>query len=107
MTALIGNKFLVIYGGYNSQISDTSMLNDVVMLNLHIFQWESVAIFGYHPPERFGTCFVVDDKRLIMLGGMNERAYMDEALHILEFDTIKVLEELQERKKRNLLILNK
>ena len=45
----MGAKMLVIYGGRNDNIfgmTNNVALNDICILNLNSFTWESLAMFG-------------------------------------------------------------
>ena len=101
--AFVMDKYILIYGGYNTEYSENGFVNDIILLNLHVFQWEPLAIFGYHPQERYWCSCGIDGSRIFILGGQPEKVFTDPALHVLELDPVKVQDELQTRKRLLLL----
>lgn len=65
-----------------------------------IFQWEQVAVCGFHPEERYWCSPIVDQTKLCILGGHSEKVYNDGVLHILQLDHAKVELLLQDKKNK-------
>ena len=104
---LILNKYLVIYGGVNESLKDVTgqkCVNDIVLLNLHIYQWETLTSFGDYPEGRWNISLYSLNNRIILFGGMSESGESDEKLYILD---IIVVDSFSNYSQKNNISLKK
>ena len=46
-------------------------INDIVMLNIELMQWEVVSTYGYHPHGRWNSAMIEIENKIIVFGGKN------------------------------------
>ena len=88
-TGFIQNKYLIIYGGYNCslfKLTGSKIVNDVVLLNLQIFQWEFLACHGDIPDGRWNCSGFINGNKIIILVGKTEANTSDNSIYKLDFD---------------------
>ena len=103
-------NFLIIHGGRNDNMSDSSALNDTFIFDLENFEWVSIILYsqlnGFKVLNRCGHQSAIFSNKLIIFGGMNNNNYLGSSLFIVNLDfsyqsqpkpieeiTIKQLEE--------------
>jgi len=83
-------NYLIIHGGRNDNVSDSSALNDTYLLNLENFEWIGVTLYSnlnnFNVLSRCGHQSVVFVDKLIILGGMNNNNYLGSSLLIVNLD---------------------
>ena len=103
-------NFLIIHGGRNDNMSDSSALNDTFIFDLEKYEWASIILYsqlnGFKVLNRCGHQSAIFSNKLIIFGGMNNNNYLGSSLFIINLDfsyqsrpkpieeiTIKQLEE--------------
>ena len=103
-------NFLIIHGGRNDNMSESSALNDTYIFDLENFDWVKIILYsqipGFKILNRCGHQSVIFGNKLIIVGGMNNNNYLGSTLFIINLDfsyqtqpktleeiTIKQLEE--------------
>ena len=83
-------NFLIIHGGRNDAMSESSALNDTYVFDLDIFDWLKVELYseikGFKVLNRCGHQSVVYSNKLIIVGGMNNNNYLGSSLMIVNLD---------------------
>ena len=83
-------NFLIIHGGRNDAMSESSALNDTYVFDLENFDWLKVELYselkGFKVLNRCGHQSVVYSNKLIIVGGMNNNNYLGSALMIVNLD---------------------
>ena len=83
-------NFLIIHGGRNDAMSESSALNDTYVFDLENFDWIKVELYsemkGFKVLNRCGHQSVVYSNKLIIVGGMNNNNYLGSALMIVNLD---------------------
>jgi Kelch motif len=77
--------FLVIMGGRNDNISN-SIVDQLAILRISNWRWESIKIYGDSPSARIGASTASINSKLLILGGMYLTGYASSALYQLETD---------------------
>ena len=83
-------NFLIIHGGRNDAMSESSALDDTFIFDLENFEWIKVVLYsdikGFKVLNRCGHQSVVYSNKLIIVGGMNNNNYLGSALMIVNLD---------------------
>ena len=83
-------NFLIIHGGRNDAMSETSALNDTYVFDLENFDWLKVELYsdikGFKILNRCGHQSVIYSNKLIIVGGMNNNNYLGSSLMIVNLD---------------------
>ena len=83
-------NFVIIHGGRNDAMSDSSALNDTYIFDLENFDWLKVELYselkGFKVLNRCGHQSVVFSNKLIIVGGMNNNNYIGSSLMIVNLD---------------------
>ena len=83
-------NFLIIHGGRNDAMSESSALNDTYVFDLENFDWFKVELYsemrGFKILNRCGHQSVVYSNKLIIVGGMNNNNYLGSSLMIVNLD---------------------
>ena len=83
-------NFLIIHGGRNDAMSESSALNDTYVFDLENFDWLKVELYselkGFKVLNRCGHQSVVYSNKLIIVGGMNNNNYLGSSLMIVNLD---------------------
>ena len=83
-------NFLIIHGGRNDAMSESSALNDTYIFDLENFDWLKVELYseikGFKVLNRCGHQSVVFSNKLIIVGGMNNNNYIGSSLMIVNLD---------------------
>ena len=83
-------NFLIIHGGRNDAMSESSALNDTFLFDLENFEWFKVELYsetkGFNILNRCGHQSVVYSNKLIIVGGMNNNNYVGSSLMIVNLD---------------------
>ena len=83
-------NFLIIHGGRNDAMSESSALNDTYIFDLENFDWLKVELYselkGFKVLNRCGHQSVVFSNKLIIVGGMNNNNYLGSSLMIVNLD---------------------
>ena len=96
-------NILIIHGGRNDIVSETSALSDTFVFDLENFEWMQVTLYSqlnnFKVLNRCGHQSVIFGNKLIILGGMNNNNYVGSALFIVNLDfsysnNIKSAEEM-------------
>ena len=97
------SNFIIIHGGRNDNISNTSALDDTFILDLTNFGWVKIELYSNIPDfkvfSRYGHKSTIISDKLIILGGVNNYNYIGSSLFIVNLDfyyntKIKTTEEL-------------
>ena len=83
-------NFLIVHGGRNDAMSESSALNDTYVFDLENFDWLKVELYseikGFKVLNRCGHQSVVYSNKLIIVGGMNNNNYLGSSLMIVNLD---------------------
>ena len=83
-------NFLIIHGGRNDSVSETSALCDTFLFDLENFEWMEVKLYSqlsnFKVVSRCGHQSVIFSNKLIILGGMNNNNYVGSTLFIVNLD---------------------
>ena len=83
-------NILIIHGGRNDAMSESSALNDTYVFDLENFDWLKVELYsqlrGFKVLNRCGHQSVVYSNKLIIVGGMNNNNYLGSSLLIVNLD---------------------
>ena len=83
-------NFLIIHGGRNDLMSESSALNDTYIFDLENFDWLKVELYsetrGFKVLNRCGHQSVIYSNKLIIVGGMNNNNYLGSSLLIVNLD---------------------
>ena len=83
-------NFLIIHGGRNDNMSESSALNDTFVFDLENFEWLRVELYfqspGFSVLSRCGHQSAIFKNKLIIVGGMNNKNYVGSTLLIVNLD---------------------
>ena len=83
-------NFLIIHGGRNDSMSESSALNDTFIFDLENFEWLKVELYfqnsGFSVLHRCGHQSAIFKNKLIIVGGMNNNNYIGSTLLIINLD---------------------
>jgi N-acetylneuraminic acid mutarotase len=83
-------NFIIIHGGRNDAMSESSALNDTYVFDLENFDWLKVELYnelkGFKVLNRCGHQSIVYSNKLIVVGGMNNNNYLGSSLMIVNLD---------------------
>ena len=83
-------NFLIVHGGRNDSMSDSSALNDTYLFDLENFDWVKVTLYsqliGFKILNRCGHKSIIFGNKLIIVGGMNNNNYLGSTLFIINLD---------------------
>ena len=83
-------NFVIIHGGRNDAMSESSALDDTYVFDLENFDWLKVELYsemkGFKVLNRCGHQSVVYSNKLIIVGGMNNNNYLGSSLMIVNLD---------------------
>jgi len=89
-SAVIFQEYMIIYGGRNDKVYSknypTLALDDLCVLNIPKMQWETIALYGLHPLDRYSHCMLVNDNQIYLIGGVTANRYCKPELYKLDFD---------------------
>ena len=93
------DRYLLIYGGRNDDLfgkipgAKTDMcLNDIILFNIRIRQWETLEQFGFNPEARWSAGLAYDpvEEKLLLFGGSNAKGFCANNMMILEMKPEKI-----------------
>ena len=96
-------NILIIHGGRNDTVSESSALSDTFVFDLENFEWMHVTLYSqlnnFKVLNRCAHQSVIFGNKLIILGGMNNNNYIGSSLFIVNLDfsysnNIKSAEEM-------------
>ena len=83
-------NYLIIHGGRNDILSQTSALNDTYILDLENFEWLRIELYSnnrdFKVISRYGHKSTIFSNKLIIFGGMNNNNYIGSSLFIVNLD---------------------
>ena len=83
-------NILIIHGGRNDTVSETSALSDTFVFDLENFEWMQVTLYSQLPKfkvlSRCGHQSAIYGNKMIILGGMNNNNYVGSSLFIVNLD---------------------
>ena len=83
-------NFLIIHGGRNDNMSETSAFDDTFVFDLEFFEWYSVELYSnlaeFKILSRCGHQSIIYNNKLIIFGGMNNNNYIGSSLFIINLD---------------------
>ena len=83
-------NILIIHGGRNDTVSETSALSDTFVFDLENFEWMQVNLYSqltkFKVLSRCGHQSVIFGNKMIILGGMNNNNYVGSSLFIVNLD---------------------
>lgn len=100
-----GHQLLVIYGGRNDRIYDSTgnvALNDICVYNCNLMAWEPLAMFNQMPCSRWSHTMIPLSSTqsyhegFILFGGVNLKAYCKSKFYTFTFSHKKVVEEVKQ-----------
>lgn len=96
-TAQSIHNSLFIYGGRNDSISSHSelALDDLFVLNVTIFKWERVQVYGNIPEGRWAHSMAVYNTSIIVFGGISYHKFMSSNINILETSRVEAERRIQ------------
>ena len=103
-------NYLIIHGGRNDDLSQTSALDDTFILDLERFQWFKVELYSnsnnFKVISRYGHKSTIFSNKLIIFGGMNNSNFIGSSLFIINLDFyysvhMKSLEQMNYEKLKN------
>lgn len=84
------SNFLIIHGGRNDNISNSSALDDTFVLDLSNFEWVKIELYSNIPNfkvfSRYGHKSKIFSNILLILGGINNINYIGSSLFIVNLD---------------------
>ena len=103
-------NYLIIHGGRNDDLSQTSALDDTFILDLEHFEWFKVQLYSnsdnFKVISRYGHKSTIFSNKLIIFGGMNNSNFIGSSLFIINLDFyysvhMKSLEQMNYEKIKN------
>ena len=94
-TAVFYNKYIAVFGGR----SVNQCMNDVLLLDLTVYKWQPIVVYGFHPSKRWGHVMGVDENGILVLGGVGETTLTSSAVYKLVMNKKFIKENLIECKK--------
>ena len=103
-------NYIIIHGGRNDNVSETSALNDTFVLDLENFDWVSVHLYSNVPNfkviSRYGHKSTIFSNKLLIFGGINNNNYIGSSLFIVNLDFYystdkKTIEQMKIEKMKN------
>ena len=83
-------NFLIIHGGRNDTMSESSALNDTYIFDLENFEWAKIILYSqindFKVLNRCGHQSEIYANKLIIFGGMNNNNYIGSSLLIINLD---------------------
>ena len=83
-------NYLIIHGGRNDDLSQTSALDDTYVLDLENFGWVKVELYSntnqFKVISRYGHKSAIFSNKLIIFGGMNNSNFIGSSLFIVNLD---------------------
>ena len=83
-------NILIIHGGRNDTVSESSALSDTFVFDLENFEWMEVTLYSqlskFKVLHRCAHQSVIFGNKLIILGGMNNNNYIGSTLFIVNLD---------------------
>jgi hypothetical protein len=83
-------NYLIVHGGRNDELSDTSALDDTFVLDLDNLEWVKVELYSntidFKVISRYGHKSTIFSNKLIIFGGMNNNNYIGSSLFIVNLD---------------------
>ena len=83
-------NFLIIHGGRNDIMSETSAFDDTFVFDLEFLEWHLVELYSqlsqFKILSRCGHQSVIYNNKLIIFGGMNNNNYIGSSLFIVNLD---------------------
>ena len=83
-------NFLIIHGGRNDSLSESSALNDTYIFDLENFEWAKIILYSqineFKVLNRCGHKAEIYSNKLIIFGGMNNNNYLGSSLLIINLD---------------------
>ena len=84
------SNFLIVHGGRNDKMSNTSALDDTFVLDLTNFGWVRIELYSNIPDfkvfSRYGHKSTIFSDKLIILGGVNNNNYIGSSIFIVNLD---------------------
>ena len=81
---------LIVHGGRNDNLSNSSALSNTFLLDLANFTWIKVDLYsnisGFKIISRYGHKSIIVSNKLIIFGGMNNNNYIGSTLFIVNLD---------------------
>ena len=82
--------YLIVHGGRNDNLSETSALDDTFILDLYNLGWTKVELYSncndFKVISRYGHRSTIFSNKLIIFGGMNNNNYIGSSLFIINLD---------------------
>ena len=103
-------NYLIIHGGRNDNLSETSALNDTFVFDLENLEWIKVELYSnikdFKAISRYGHKSTIFSNKLIIFGGMNNNNYIGSSLFIVNLDFYysvnrKTVEQMNIEKNKN------
>ena len=83
-------NILIVHGGRNDTVSESSALSDTFVFDLENFEWMQVTLYSqlnkFKVLNRCSHQSVIFGNKLIILGGMNNNNYIGSSLFIVNLD---------------------
>ena len=83
-------NILIVHGGRNDTVSESSALSDTFVFDLENFEWMQVTLYSqlnkFKVLNRCAHQSVIFGNKLIILGGMNNNNYIGSSLFIVNLD---------------------
>ena len=83
-------NFLIVHGGRNDNMSETSAFNDTFIFDLENFEWYNIELYSFLSDfkvlSRYGHQSAIYFNKLIIFGGMNNNNYVGSSLLVINLD---------------------
>ena len=83
-------NYLIVHGGRNDELSETSALDDTFVLDLDNLEWVKVELYSntidFKVISRYGHKSTIFSNKLIIFGGINNNNYIGSSLFIVNLD---------------------
>jgi len=98
--AVFYKNFIVTFGGRNDKGGPNNYcLNDVMLLDLRLYKWQPIIVYGFVPSKRWGHTMNIKESSILMFGGVSESKLANSTVYSLELDKKYVKENIEECKK--------
>lgn len=83
-------NILIIYGGRDDGVisngQQSSLMNDIMLLNLEHMEWIRAEVTGFRFKPRCAHTSIIIESKMIIFGGFTEKSYLDSDLLVVELD---------------------
>ena len=96
-TAIFYDKYIAMFGGRNESKNDC--LNDIILLDISLYRWQPIVVYGFIPSKRWGHAMGVQNDSILILGGVGEAKLASLTVYKLEMNRKFIRDNLIECKR--------